>query len=223
MADEQNPSDQNPGEGNAPEGDGKGEGGGAPENANEVNVPKRRSAASHIIKRQRQKISKLKSEDDGDRGTIEPDGGGENDDGGEDGELTPQARQAINEAVEERTAPLQQKLASQEDERELQEYYDQNPDMKQHDQKIRAYMQDDAYANVPPEVIADHIAAEEARKESGREAADAEAGEQQGGGATHRPEPRTLPDGVPSNEELEDMSDEDIQKKQDEIMSGQTS
>lgn len=109
-----------------------------------------RSNASYIIERQRRTIEELRSKKD------------------QGEEVDP---------VKERLDRIEQIALQQSDDRDLLELFEREPDARKYADKIKAYMEHDAYKGVSPEVIYHHLDYSEskAKKDSKRKAADLEA------------------------------------------------
>ena len=109
-----------------------------------------RSNASYIIERQKRTIEKLRSQDE------------------QDEEVDP---------VAERLDRIEQIALGQADERDLTDLFEREPESRQYVDKIKAYMNHDAYKGVSPEVIYHHLdyKKSKAKLDSKRQAADLEA------------------------------------------------
>lgn len=109
-----------------------------------------RSTASYIIERKNRQIEKLRSQ-------IET-----------DEEVDP---------VTERLDRIEQIALGQADDKDLTDLFEREPEAKQYADKIKAYMNHDAYKGVSPEVIYHHLDYQKskAKTDSKRKAADLEA------------------------------------------------
>ena len=168
-----------------------------------------RGSAQHIIARQRQTIEKLRSETND-----------EGDDEGDDDKLTPEASKIVSREVRRHVEPLMETLAQRADEEELQGLLVQEPESKQHEKTIRAYMKNPHYKGVPPAVIYHHLAFDAAAGSKKKDIADLEAKQNRGGGTIRRPIEGQLPHGIPSVEEQEDMTDAQFEELQHKARSG---
>jgi len=176
----------------------------------EESIPVRGSAA-HVIARQKRTIEKLRSKSEDVH--TEPDD--------DDDELTPEADRAIAKKVDERTAVIMDLFTSKADEEELSNLFRDEPESKAYEKRIRSYMKHPAYKAVPPSAIFHQLAYKEAagKRAEAKRIADLEAGSMAGGGTTHRREPRATGN-MPSASEIENMSDDEFQKLQDDVQQG---
>jgi hypothetical protein len=181
-------------------------------------IPVRRSAASEIIARQKRKIKKLESKDDEDVDEFTPPDGGDDD-------LTPDAQSAVAKEVQRQVQPLMNTLKTKVDEDELQELFVNEPDAKKFEKTIRSYMSHPNYDGVPPEVVYHHLAFGNAgqKQTKRKQAADLEAGQTGSGGTSHRPgtDDELDESGNPTPQELDNMSDEEFEKLQHEVQTGE--
>lgn len=180
------------------------------EEEQEEEVPVRNSIAQNIIARQKRTIEKLRSKE-------APAEEANND---EESDLTPEAQRAISREVDRRTKPLLDIVSSRASEDELQALYHTDSNAKKYDKRIRAYMAHEAYAQVPPDVIYNHLSAKDRSEASSKrkDLADREARQTRTGGSTRRP--TAIKGDIPSVEEQEEMSDEDFGKLQDDVRAG---
>ena len=156
-----------------------------PEDPAKHEVPVRKSAASFIIERQKQKIEKLaakpttpKEELDENGEPIIPE---KND------EITPQARQAIQEEI----APIVEHFTKDADERsrnsEITEYLSKNSEHAKYEPFARRYTSSKEYQGVPAEVIFHHLAFRDAEAQGAKKAQlAAEEAKRKGAGADSR-------------------------------------
>lgn len=177
-------------------------------------IPVRKSSLQHIIARKNRTIDKLRSRNDND---VDDDGDDNGDDDDDKESLTPEARRAIRQELE----PVTKLLVSQSDEAELSDLLDSEPDAKKLEGKIRKYMEHPSYKGVPPVVIYHHLAhsTAEARGARRKQAADLEANQTRGGGRSTKASDVNV-DGIPTAEELDNMTDEEFEQLQNDARSG---
>lgn len=168
-----------------------------------------RTNLQHIVARKDKKIKKLEKK-------IE-----EGDEEDDETELSNKAESIIDERIVKTLEPILGKLASDSDERELQNLIAGDSEAKKYERHIRAYMSHEAYKNVAPSVIYHHLAFTNALAIGAKkkEVADLEANQQKGGGRDLKPK-GTGVGNLPSPEEIAEMSDAEIQKMQDDVMEG---
>lgn len=174
----------------------------------EEEIPVRKSAnTSFIIQRQKQTIDKLRSKQK------------EKDDGEED--LTPESKTLIEREIDKHIAPIRETLMSRADEDELNELLKSEPDAKNYEKTIKAYMQSPHYKSVPPSVIYHHLAFGEAENAGAnkRKIADKEAKMSRTRGNQKRPS-RTSKGSMPSPEEIEDMDETEFEALQNDVRQG---
>ena len=178
-----------------------------------------RSSASHIIARKDRKIKKLKSELD--KKDEEAEDEGDEADSEEDDDLTPEARRAVDRHISRKMAPIVNTIISNTDEGEIKDLFAREPGAKAYEKRIRAYMAHPAYKGVAAEVIFHHLAFRSAAATGAKKknAADLQARGQRGAGSGHRPTDIKDKD-LPSQEDLEGMSDEEIEDLETDIKKG---
>lgn len=189
---------------------------GADPSQGDPHIPVRRSVAQHIIARQSKQIEKLRSKvNDDDRGKPQS-----NDD--DEDELTPEARSYIGKEFERRLTPVLTTLKSQADEDELQDLLANDPEAKRYEKTIRAYMSHESYDGVPPSVIFHHLdyEARKARRTVKKQAADLEARQMSGAGTTlpHDEDENTT--GLPTADDIAEMSEADFESLQNKVRAG---
>lgn len=170
-------------------------------------VPVRKSAAQHIIARQKRTIEKLRSREE------EPEFADPDDE-------QPVRRDEVAREVSRQVEPLIKTFATKVDEDELADLFAHEPAAKKYEKRIRTYMEHPAYQNVPPVVIFNHLSAKDKRAEGERrkKTADVEAAQARGAGTAHRP--ATARGNIPTVEELEDMDDTAFEELQHKVRSG---
>jgi len=182
----------------------------------EIVIPVRNSAAQHIIARKNEKIKKLESkikENEDYKPPVED----EEDDSG----LSEEAKLAVQREIEKRVAPLLGKYKQDEEEKELQTLMQDEPEAKNFEKHIRAYMQHEAYKNVAPSVIYHHLAFAnaEAKGAKKKKAADFEAKQYKSGGRPMVDRNENL-SGLPSAEDITGMTDAEFEKLESEARQG---
>lgn len=173
----------------------------------EPEIPVRKGVAQqNIIARQKNTIKKLRKEKDDDAE--------ESDDDSEEGD------NAVSKEVKKALKPVLDILTSRADEDDLNALYSGEPNAKKFDRQIKAYMAHKAYKGVPPEVIYHHLAWNEAQALGSKKkvVADKEASKTRGIGNSKKS--KNSEGGIPSVEDLEKMSDADIEKIQNDIRIG---
>lgn len=100
----------------------------------------RRSAKDYILERKDRKIKKLEKERD-------------EEEGGEDEELTPEGQAALDRRIDERLGPITQAAKRDADETEFREVLAEFPQAKAMEKEIRKYMEHEAYKDVPVKFI----------------------------------------------------------------------
>lgn len=190
------------------------------EDTDEPEIPTR--ASSHIIARQRRKAQKLESKDS----SSEEEESSESDDDDEGeadtGDEKPDPN-AVSEEVSRQLQPITDKLVNDADEVELRELFAEEPNAKGYERAIRALMKKEALSQVPIAMIYSHLSRKHTLAEGARqkEVADAEAEETQGAGSQRRSTKVKSGGGkVPSVEEVDDMSDEDLDQLAHQVQAG---
>lgn len=177
--------------------------------------PVRKSVAQHIISRQKKTIEKLRSKKEED----DDEGADDTDDDEEDDGYDATAKKVIGREVQKRLDPLIQTLASKADEDELQELFASEPEAKKFEKRIRAYMAHPGWKAVPPSAIYHHLAFKKKDASDGKKkAADIEAGQHKGAGSGRRATKATGK--IPSADEIDDMTDEELEELQHKVKRG---
>lgn len=183
----------------------------------EPDIPVRNSA-SQVIARQRNTIKKLKSkaQEDEDDEDYQPPTGGEGED---EDELTSEAQGAVGREVQRQMKPFIEGTAKNADEQELSDLFESDPESKEYEKQIRAYMK--VHPTATPGMIYHHLAFDEAETTGAgkKKTANTDARQQRGGGRNLRPN-EPAEGGVPSIEEQNDMSDEDFEATKQKAMQG---
>lgn len=179
-------------------------------------VPER-SSASHIIARKEKKIKKLESDaapKEGEEGYVAPVEG--------EGDTAEETQTAVAAEVEKQTKPIIDKMVSDSDQNELNALFSSTPEAKKYEKHIKAYMSHDSWKGVPVAAIYHHLAFAHAQAlgAKAKEAADVEANQNKGGGRTVKKDTTDTVDGLPSPEALAEMTDEELQKVQDDAIQG---
>ena len=173
--------------------------------------------ASAIIARQRETIGKLRSKKSD---TEEEDDKSESDDGGT--EEVPGTK--IAEEVSRQLKPFTERLTSQADEAELKDLFIAEPEAKGYEKSIRAYMEHEAWSQVPVAAIysylsRSHTLAQGAKR---KEVADKAAAHSRGAGSQRRPTKGERGDsGFPSATEIDQMSAAEIEALAHKVETGQ--
>lgn len=206
------------------EGDGAEDDKGAPDPKDKKDddevVPVRKSKLinqSHAFERIKRKGQQGGKQD---QGGGEGDGGaGDGADQGDKGKRSDQSRDDLISALNEALDPIREALGQTENEGHLGELYANEPEAKKYDKQIRRYMKTDEYKGVPAEVIYHHLAFAEAAKIGAqkKDIADKDAKGSRAGGHGRRP---TKVSKVPTAEEIDDMSDEEIGKIAERVQRG---
>ena len=178
-------------------------------------IPIRKSNTQFIIARKDAKIKKLESQKDKDEDPSE-----DTLDGEEDDNLSEDAKKAIDRAMDTKIKPLQDILVSKANEEELKDLFSGSPEAKKYENHIKAYLQHDAYKNVPPEVIYHHLAFGSALSLGAKKktVADKEAGQSKGGGRGLPPK-NSVGD-LPSAEDIAGMSEEEFEAMETDARQG---
>ncbi|MBI4136856.1 hypothetical protein HY469_02225 [Candidatus Roizmanbacteria bacterium] len=172
-----------------------------------------RDSSSHIIARQKRTIEKLRSKND-----EEADEGDEDD---YSDVLSPHVKKALEEGIERQIKPVIGALAGQADRGEFEGLIQREPEAKKYEKRIKAYMKHEAWAQVPVEAIYHHLAfnAAAAAGAKGKNIADKEAAHVRGAGTSHRPVD-VNDSGIPSAEDIDNMSDEEFDALQRKVATG---
>ncbi|MCK5211699.1 hypothetical protein KAJ89_03285 [Candidatus Parcubacteria bacterium] len=178
------------------------------EDTDEPEIPVRRSAAHHIIKRKTETIKKLRKKDD------DEEEGGEEEEEEETGE-------SVAEEVKKQIDPIVKSLGAKADQDELNELLVSEPTAKKYEKRIRAFMKHESWSQVPPLAIYRHLAFGDAQAIGAekKKIADTEAGHTKSGGRSIRPK-KTGTGDVPSVEELDSMDDAEFEKLQHKARTG---
>jgi|GEM_PF-2224008 len=182
-------------------------------------IPIRKSTAQHIIARKNEKIKKLQQKNK--EQMPENNDDGEEDDGeGSGDDTTKDTKNEIGRQVQKTLAPLLDKLANDEDEKELQNLFTTEPESEKYANHIRAYMAHDVYKGVSPAVIYHHLAftTAQALGVKKKQTADLETKNLKGGGRTIVDNGSTT--GLPSAEDIANMSEEEFGKMQENVLQG---
>lgn len=177
-------------------------------------IPVRNDVAQQIIARKNRQLEKLRSKTEEDEGADDDD------------ERKPDpAQAAIDKAVDKRLDPFVKTLASQQDEKDLQTLFQAEPDAKKYEKRIKAYMQNEAWSQIPVEGIYAYLlrksgtGTDTAKKEEKKRAADLEAEQSRSGGRTARQQPRATGK-LPSGDEIKDMTDEEFDQLGRDVEAG---
>ena len=173
------------------------------EDLDPASIPVRQSNAQFIIARKNKKIAKLESE--ANKGDEEPEG-------------EPDAN--IQEVVSQTLTPVVETLTKQIDEGELRDFFREEPEAKNYEKRMRVYLAHPAYKGVHPSVIYHHLsfAGSQAAAVKKKSAADLEANQTRGGGRAIKP--KSGENGLPSADEINAMSDDELERLQNKVMSG---
>ena len=167
-------------------------------------IPVRRSAASHIIKRKSETIEKLRKKEE------------EEEEEEEKGDIDgADAKSAVAKEVKKQINPIVESLGAKADTDELNELFISDPASKKYEKRIKAYMNHPSWKQVPSLAIFRHLAFGDAQAIGAhkKKIADTEAGHTTGGGRSIRP--TNIKEGdVPSVEEMDNMSDEEFETLQ---------
>ena len=180
----------------------------------EKDIPIRKSVQQHIIARQQKTIKKLRSKE-------EEEGEPETPEIPEEDDLSPEAKTAVMREVRKAIDPVIGQLVKKTDEDELQELFGTDPNSQKYEKRIRSYMRSSDWKGVPPSAIYHHLAFDDAEA-SGvkrKKVADTESNLNKGGGRQIRPKANETGN-IPSVEEQEDMTDEEIEKLQNKVLQG---
>ncbi len=172
------------------------------------NIPVRKSTQQQIIGRQKRTIKKLRDKkDEGDGKSADSEEG--------DNELSPEASDAVEKAIDKKVKPVIDALASTVDAQELKDLCAEDSNVKKYKKRIEAYMANKHWKGVPVLAIYRYLAWED-KKAVNKELEDIANKE-----AEHTKSPgRTLKKkktskastGAPTIEEVEAMSDKDIER-----------
>jgi hypothetical protein len=198
-------------------GDEEDEGKGTPfEDTDTPEIPTRNAA--NIIARQKKTIERLRSKSDTEEeGSSDDDM--EDEDTADDEDAT-----SVSREVARQLAPITEKLISDADEADLQTLFTNDPESKGYERAIRATMKREAFRQVPPAMIyaylsREHVLAQGAKQ---RQVADTEAAHTRGTGSSRRTV-KTKPSGnFPSAQEIDDMTDEEIEDLAQKVETGQS-
>lgn len=176
--------------------------------------------AQHIIARQGNTIKKLKSK-------LEKEGADPEENDGEDGQDIDNqndkvtSKDDVKSVIEETLSPFISKMVSDADQAEIDALVKSDPDASKYVNHIKAYMQHDAWKNVPPEAIYHHLAWNNAKSLGAKKkkAADLEADQGKDGGGRNIAEDPS-PNGLPTAEDIANMSEEDFAKMEAEVLQG---
>lgn len=174
------------------------------EDTDEPDIPTRN--ASHIIRRQRKTIEKLRSKEQ------------------EEPEVSEEPEESdIDRAIERKLSPVLDTIAEEQTERDLQRLLDNEPEAAKYQKSIRAFMKHPSWSQVPAEAIFHHLHFKNAQSEGAKRSqnADKEAAQSGSGpGSTRRP--GNVKEGnFPSEDEIAEMSDADLEKLQNRILQGE--
>ncbi len=81
-------------------------------------------------------------------------GDGDDDDSDDDDGLDPEDQELLNGAIQKAVAPLTEKLAAEEDAKELGNFISQNPQLKPYQAKIERFMKHESRKHLPIETVA---------------------------------------------------------------------
>lgn len=176
----------------------------------EKDVPVRQSVAQHIIARKNKTIEKLRNKGTNDGAGNQPP---------EEEEEPPQP--SVGEEVDRQLKPIVETLKKTVDEGEIKDFLRENEDAKQYEKRIRVYMAHPAYEGVPPSVIYHHVAWADSQSAGAKKkrVADAEAAATKSGGRGVRPRSGGQ-GGLPTPEEMDAMSDKELEDMQHKIQTG---
>ena len=138
------------------EGKGEPEGEGEDENLDpEKNeVPQRKSAATFIIDRQKQKIEKLRQQEKPEDDDLNLD----------EEELSPKGREALTREVERHVAPVLKAVKKQADDQEFSDHLEKNPSHKKYEPLARKYSEAKGWEAVPISFIFNSLASRDSEK-----------------------------------------------------------
>lgn len=179
-------------------------------------IPIRNSNLQHILARKNEKIKKLESR-------IDDDGYDAPSDDGDDSNLTPEADKAIETKLQNALKPLLGKMASDADEAEFQALIKDEPEAAKYANHIKAYMAHEAYKGVPPVFIYRSLAFDSAKAMGAkkRAVADKEANLNKGGG--RGVVEKGSIDGLPTAQDIANMSEKDFEEMENRVRNGQYS
>lgn len=180
------------------------------DDSEEVVPPTRGSVAQHIIARKNKTIEKLRSKN----------AEGEEDDD-DDPDEKEQDKVSVENIVDAKLKPLTDIVGKNLDEGELKQLFIDEPDAKKYDKRIRIYMAHPEYKGVSPEVIFHHLAFKNAQALGAKKKkiADTEAELNKSGGRGLKPD-KTGVKGAPTIEEMDNMSDAELEKMTDDALQG---
>jgi len=177
--------------------------------------------ASFIIQRQKNTIEKLRHKKDNEES-------GEEDEEQEEEDVeteTPKANDIAGE-VSRQLKPITEKMAREAEESDLADLFKADPDAKGYERAIRAFMKHPAWAQVPPVAIYAYLSREHtlAKGAKMKQVADAEAAQTKGTGSQRRSTKTKKSSGeFPSAEEIDEMSDEELDAMAHKVETGQFS
>lgn len=186
------------------------------EDTDTPNIPTRN--ASYVIGRQKKVIEKLRSKST----TEEEEPSSQDDDENTETERTPKPSNDVAAEVARQLAPVTEKLASDAQEAELAELFVTDPEAKGYQRAIRAFMKHEAWSQVPAAAIyaylsREHVLAQGAKR---KQVADAEAAHTRGTGNSRRPTKQRSSGSLPSAEEIEEMTDDEIEELAQKVQTG---
>lgn len=189
------------------------------EDKDDPEIPVKRNA-SYIIQRQKDKIEKLRSQQQPPKAENDSTAG----DKDEEEEADDTGDDKIAQEVSRQLKPFTDKMKADTDEAELADLFAAEPAAKDYEKTIRAYMKHPAWAQVPPTAIYHHLAFQHAQKQGAkqRQVADAEAAETSGAGSTRRSAKAGRKSGeFPSADEIDAMTDEQLDELAHKVQTGQ--
>lgn len=180
-------------------------------------IPTRKSNLQFIISRKNKQIEDLK------KGNQDK-GEGDNDEWVDnDNDLTPESKKAVEDTVSEMMKPITEKMISDASEKELETLFKEHPESKGYEKHIRAYMSHESYREASPLVIFHHLAFDKALAIGAKRAkmADGEADATKGGGRDNKPKNAKSSTGLPTPEEIENMTEEEFAELEDKARQGE--
>lgn len=172
--------------------------------------------ASSIIARQKKTIEKLRS-----RSEIEEEQSSDDEEAGDEGA---DVDTDVSREVARQLDPIKQTLAEKEDEAELQRLFTNDPEAKGYERAIRATMKRDAFRQVPAAMIyaylsREHVLAQGAKRKT---VADTEAAHSRGAGSSRRSAKKKKSGNFPSADEIDAMTDDEIEALAQKVETGQS-
>jgi len=143
----------------------------------EPEVRKRMSPKDFIIQRQKKKIEKMEKKEAEEKNEDE-----------DDDEIAPEDEALITKVVSKQFAPVFEKTAKEEDDKEVKSFLEENPDFKPYEAKARRYLSHPSRRHLPVSAIFYEVAGTDLLKigaKRGKEA-DQEADDTQTGGGSAR-------------------------------------